>query len=210
MRKIVAFAAICMLFTMHAFAQNFKPVANTAAFNEQFSKASQNIKSIKSDFVQEKNLTMLSDKIVSKGKFWFKKDNKVKMEYLTPTYYLMVINGKNIKVKDSKKENKISTSQSKIFQKVSKITADCVQGNVLNSADFKSKVLENAQYYNVELTPTDKNISTYFKTIDLWVDKKDYAVVKIVMHDTSGDDVTMTFVNREMNVNIPDEVFAVN
>jgi hypothetical protein len=39
----------------------------------KFATASQKINSVQSDFVQEKNLSMLSEKIVSKGKFWFKK-----------------------------------------------------------------------------------------------------------------------------------------
>lgn len=159
--------------------------------------------------MQEKNLSMLSEKITSKGKFWFKKEDKVKMEYQSPSYYMVIINGKDIKTKDSQKENRLSARSSKMFQQVSKITADCVQGNVLNSTDFTTKVFENAQYFQLEMTPVAKGIKDYFKKIVLWVDKKDYSVTKIQMQELSGDDTTMSFVNKEVNVNIPDEVFAV-
>src|SRR4051812_4814271 len=98
----------CATFTQAQMA-GFKPVADAAAFKQQFAKASQATQSIQADFVQEKNLSMLSDKIVSKGKFWFKKDNKVRMEYSSPSYYLLVMNGKDIKIKDGQKENHVST-----------------------------------------------------------------------------------------------------
>ncbi len=70
---------------------------------------------------------MLSDKIVSKRKFWFKKDNKVRMEYLQPSYYLLVINRKDIRIKDAQKENKVSGKNNKLFEQINKITVDCVK-----------------------------------------------------------------------------------
>jgi outer membrane lipoprotein-sorting protein len=201
----------CCLINVMAFAQSpgFKPVTNPEQFKQQFAKTSQGTKTIKSDFVQEKNLSMLSEKITSKGKFWFKKEDKVRMEYQQPSYYLVIINGKDIKTKDSQKENRISSRSSKVFQQVSKITADCVQGNVFNNADFSTKVFENNQFYQLEMTPVSKGIKDYFKKIVLWVDKKDYSVTKLQMQELSGDDTVMSFLNKEVNVNIGDEVFAV-
>ena len=49
---------------------------------------------------------MLAEKIVSKGQFSFKKNNKVRMEYLTPYKYLLVINNNTIYIK---KDNKLNT-----------------------------------------------------------------------------------------------------
>src|ERR1019366_4376014 len=94
---------VCLLFTIQVSAQyqGYKPFSNTEEFRQQFSKAAQGTQSIQCDFVQDKNLSMISDKIVSTGKFWFKRENKVRMEYEKPSYYLLVINGNMIKTKDS-------------------------------------------------------------------------------------------------------------
>lgn len=163
----------------------FKPVGDMAPLKQQFAKAAQNTQSIQCDFVQEKNLSMLSDKIVSKGKFWFKKDNKVRMEYLQPSYYLLVINGKDIRIKDAQKENKVSGKNNKLFEQINKITVDCVRGTVLDNADFSVKAAENSQYYRLELTPVNKVMKEYFQTIVLLVDKQDYSVSKITMAEQS-------------------------
>src|ERR1700683_1905795 len=47
----------------------FVPIADIQKFKEEFAIASQKTQSIKSDFLQEKNLSMLSEKIISKGRF---------------------------------------------------------------------------------------------------------------------------------------------
>jgi outer membrane lipoprotein-sorting protein len=210
MRKWIMMV-VCGLWSLSLWAQTgFKLVADPTAFKQQFAKVSQNTQSLQSDFVQEKNLSMLSDKIVSKGKFWFKKENKVRMEYLQPSYYLLVMNGKDIKTKDTQKESKVSTKSNKLFEQINKIMIDCVQGNVLDNDAFKAQVMENAQYYQLELKPLNKALATFFKTIHLLVSKQDYGVVKITMHEVTGDDTAISFVNKQLNVNIPDAVFSIN
>src|SRR5580693_4881458 len=96
------FLAVLMLCGILARAQypGYAAVSDLSKFREAFSAASQKTTSIKSDFIQEKNLTMLSEKITSKGKFWFKKENLVRMEYSQPFQYLMIINKNNVFIKD--------------------------------------------------------------------------------------------------------------
>lgn len=203
------FLGCCLVLALQAAAQKgFAPVANMAQFKQQFTAAARRTQTIKSDFVQEKNLSMLSEKVVSKGKFWFKKENKVRMEYASPTYYLMVINGKNFRMKDARTDKNISTSGNKLFEQISRIMADCVQGNVFGNKDFTAKVLENAQHYLLQMTPVTKGLKDFFSSIDLLVDKKDLTVVKITMHERSGDDTMISFLQKEVNVPIADDVFA--
>src|SRR6516162_5458982 len=84
----------------------FTAVAEAAGFTRQFAAASQRTQSIQADFTQEKNLSMLSEKIISKGKFWFKKENLVRMEYREPFQYLLVLSANTVYIKDGDKENK--------------------------------------------------------------------------------------------------------
>jgi outer membrane lipoprotein-sorting protein len=186
----------------------YKPLASSDEFKREFAKAAQVTQSIQCDFVQEKNLSMLADKIVSTGKFWFKRDDKVRMEYLKPTYYLLVINGNMIKTKDSQKENKVSAKSNKVFEQVNKMMIDCVQGSVLDNKSFTIRLFENGQGYLVEMTPVTKGMQGIFKSINLTVDKKDYSVTKMDMVEQSGDNTVISFQHKQMNVNIKDEVFS--
>src|SRR6478609_6322863 len=168
MRKNLFILIVMVLtgFTVNAQYAGYSAVNDMAVFKTQFSAAAQKTSSIKSDFVQEKNLGMLAEKIVSKGKFWFKKDNKVRMEYNQPFQYLMILNNNNIYIKDGQKENKISTSSNKLFQQVNKIVVDCVRGTAFSNTDFKVNVFESKQTYLIELTPVAKNLKEIFKNIN--------------------------------------------
>jgi outer membrane lipoprotein-sorting protein len=200
---------VASTYTMAQYA-GYKQLTELAGFKDKFTVAAQKINSIKSDFLQEKNLSMLSEKITSKGKFWFKKDNLVRMEYTQPFQYLMIINKNNVFVKDGQNENTISTKSNKLFQQINKITVDCVQGTMLTNPDFKIRVFENAASYLVELSPVAKGLKDYFKAINVTVDKSEYSVLKIDMEEVSGDNTIINFTNKELNVAIPDALFSIH
>ena len=184
-------------------------VQDVAKFRNEFATASQKTLTIKSNFVQEKNLSMLSEKIISKGKFWFKKDNLVRMEYTQPFQYLMIINKDKVFVKDAQKENKVSAKSNKLFQQVNRIMIDCMQGTTLGNTDFKTRVFESKAAYLVEMIPVVKGIKELFKNINVVVDKKDYSVNTIEMQELSGDNTIIHFSNKELNTTIQDALFAI-
>ena len=210
MRKIILILIIsCSVFSSKAQYAGYTLMPDLATFKTGFTAAAQKTTTIKSDFIQEKNLGMLSEKIVSKGKFWFKKESQVRMEYTTPFEYLMVINKDKVFIKDGQKQNTINTKSNKLFQQINKITVDCVQGNVLNNPDFKVRIFESKGTYLIEMAPVAKNLKDFFSTINVIVDKKDYAVTNIEMNENSGDNTIIRFTNKEMNTNIPDALFVI-
>ena len=210
MRKIILVLFILMYgFTVQAQLAGYTPVTDIAKFKDQFEAIAKKTETIKSDFTQEKNLSMLSEKIVSKGKFWFKKDNLLRMEYNKPFEYLMILNKDNMYIKDGQKESRVSTKSNKLFQQINKITVDCVQGTVFSNPDFVTKVYENKGTYIVEMSPVGKALKEFFKTIDVIINKDDYEVSTIQMNENSGDNTIIHFTNRELNTPIPDAIFAV-
>ncbi|MES2774197.1 MAG: outer membrane lipoprotein carrier protein LolA [Bacteroidota bacterium] len=210
MRKLVVLLLIMVAgLSVNAQYPGYSPVADLAKFKTDFSLATQKALSVKSDFVQEKNLSMLSEKIVSKGKFWYKKESQVRMEYSQPFQYLMILNKDKIFVKDGQKENKVSTKSNKLFQQINKIMIDCMQGTAFTNTDFKTRVFENKNSSLVELTPVTKGMKELFKSINVIVDKKDFSVSSLEMHENSGDNTLIRFTNKELNAAIPDALFAI-
>ena len=72
MRKLFFLLSILSVVAARAQYPGYTQVADLAKFKTEFVTATQKTHTIKSNFIQEKNLSMLSEKIVSKGKFWFK------------------------------------------------------------------------------------------------------------------------------------------
>ena len=209
MPKSVLYLTCCFLrFSLQAQHPGYGALTDLRVFNQQFSAASEKIHSVKSDFVQEKNLSMLSEKIVSKGKFWFKKDKLVRMEYEQPFPYLVIINNNKLFIKDGQKENKISAGSNKLLKQINELIIDCLQGTTLHNPDFRVKVFENNQDYLVELTPVGTQLKDLLKHIDIKIDKKDYSAAAIEMYELSGDSTLIHFYNREINISIPDALFS--
>ncbi|MBK5272538.1 MAG: outer membrane lipoprotein carrier protein LolA [Bacteroidia bacterium] len=210
MRKLISLIFVLVVaISLKAQYSGYSPVADLAKFKTEFSAATQKTSSIKSDFVQEKNLSMLSEKITSKGKFWFKKESMVRMEYNQPYQYLMVLNKDKIFIKDGQKENKISAKSNKLFQQINKIMIDCMQGTALNNPDFKTRVFENKSTSLIELTPIARGLKELFKNINVIVDNKDFSVISIEMLELSGDNTLIRFTNKELNAAIPDSLFTI-
>jgi len=188
--------------------QSFKPVGDAETFKKQFEMESKKIVSIKSDFLQEKIMTMLTEKIVSRGEFSFKRSDKVRIEYKTPYSYLMIINGNQMFSKDGSKESRVNVSSNKMFRQVNRIIVDCVQGTILYNKDFTSKILENESLYLLELTPQTKMLKDFFQVIRIQIEKTNYSVSLIELNEQGGDKTTMRFSNKHFNQAMNDEIFT--
>ncbi|KYP14577.1 outer membrane lipoprotein carrier protein LolA [Flavihumibacter sp. CACIAM 22H1] len=207
MRKIFLLLLILSGTLTYAQHKGFTAVTDPAAFRTAFSQKAAQVTTIRCDFTQEKHLSLLAEKILSKGKFWFKKETLVRMEYQHPFQYLLIINGKNIYIKDGQKENRVSVRSNKLFQKINQLTIDCIKGTVFSNPDFSVKAFENKQQYLVEMTPVSKDMLEFFSTILVRIDRSDYAVSSINMMEKGGDFTLISFHNKEVNQAIADAIF---
>jgi outer membrane lipoprotein-sorting protein len=143
----------------------FAPLNNTQALQKALSKNAEQTRSISSDFIQTKNMKMLQDKVVSKGKFYFKQADKIRIEYNSPFSYLLIMNGGNITVKDGNKTNKINTRSSKIMQSINRVMLDCMRGTVFHNPGFSVSAFESAREYLLVLQPKDAAMKKMFSGI---------------------------------------------
>ncbi len=178
-------------------------------FKKDFAQATAAIVSIQSGFRQEKTLSMLSENINSTGKFWYRKNDKIRMEYIQPYSYILILNGSKIIIKEGQKENKVSANSNKIFQQVNRILIDCVSGSMLSNPDFQSRIFESSGFFLVELIPLARNLKELYSSINITIDKKDYTATTIEMIEVSGDKTIIRFQNKILNAQIPDSIFNI-
>lgn len=210
MRRLSYVLFFAITFSGFSQSDSFKPIPDANNFKKEFAIQSQKVSSIRSEFTQEKSLSMISEKIISKGEFWFKRKDKIKIQYNTPFSYLMIINGTQMISKDGNRANRIDASSNKMFKQINRIIVDCVQGTILSNKDFDSKVFENANQYLLMLSPRLKVMKEFFSTINVTVQKKDYSVSVIELLEQEGDKTIMKFSNKQINTGIDDEIFTLH
>ncbi|MCX6306870.1 MAG: outer membrane lipoprotein carrier protein LolA [Bacteroidetes bacterium] len=206
----------CLLFVLlfswlaPAGAQNYTPVKNLVAFKSLFSSKSAAINSLKSDFVQEKSISMLENKIISEGSFIYRKSNRLRLEYRKPYTFLFIMDNDRVTIKNSQQTSSVSASSNKLYKMISQLTINCVTGNVLNSKEFDVDVFENARAYFLVLKPRQNMLKSLFDRINIFISKNDFTVDRLELMETSGDKTTLVFTDKKINIPVDDEVFKVN
>ena len=202
---------VLVLYCLSSFSQSsFKDIEDISLFKSNLAEMTKKTNTIKSDFIQEKNLNFLSEKIISKGLFCFKKENKIRWQYTEPFDYLIIINENKIYIKDEDHESKYDMASNKIFKEINKIITGCIQGDILNNdKEYKIEYYENDNFYYVKLTPYSENMKEFLSNIDIYFDKRDFSVSKLEMIELSGDYTKIEFLNKKLNEEIPDEEFTV-
>src|SRR5450432_1703420 len=91
----LTFFLFCFFFSDGQYA-GYTLLTHVETFKKSFAEATVAVESIQSDFKQEKTLSLLSENINATGKFWYQKNDKLRMEYRQPYSYLMILNGGKI------------------------------------------------------------------------------------------------------------------
>jgi outer membrane lipoprotein-sorting protein len=186
----------------------FNPIENMGEFKKKFSEEGKKLLSIRSNFIQEKTISVMDEKIISEGVFFYKQERKVRIEYQKPFRYLMIMNGDQIFIRDEKKESHVSTHSSKLFQKLNQIIVDCINGSILENKDFTSRVFQNDNMYWLEMVPVSKAFKNFFQSVQVLVDKKDWSAVSISLEEPGGDNTVLRFSDKVLNEKVDDAKFV--
>jgi len=189
--------------------KSYTPVTDMKDVETKLNNASVQTSTITCDFTQEKHLEYLDETIISKGKFWFKKENRLRWEYMTPFKYLILLtNGKFI-IKDEKKTSQYDINSNKAFQEINNLIISSVRGTLISDGKFDVVAFENATTYLIRLTPKDAQMKKIIKKTELTFDKKDLSVSKVKMIENEKDYTIITFINKKLNEIIQDNIFTV-
>jgi outer membrane lipoprotein-sorting protein len=186
-----------------------EPVKDVESFKERLAKMAESTSTISCDFVQEKYLVVLSQKIISKGRFYFKKENNIRWEYTSPYNYLIIISNNQLFTSDDKSQNRYDLKSNKMLQEMNGFISGCVQGDILkNDKDYSIAYFENSKFYYVKLIPRSEKMRQMLNEVQIWFDKNDFSVSGLKMVE-SGDDYTkIGFINKKLNIDIPLEKFS--
>ncbi len=207
MHKYLTIVFFLLSFAAIAQPKGYSLVKNTAALQQAININNARIQTITSDFVQVKNMALLEEKIKSKGRFYYKKENKVRIEYASPFTYLLVMNGNQIVVKDEQKTSKINTKNSKAMQSVNRIMVDCMSGAVFQNKDFNVIAYESNAGYLLSMQPATDAMKKMFKQIDVYMNKKTMDVDRLSMTELGGDYTDMHFTNTKHNAPLDEVLF---
>jgi outer membrane lipoprotein-sorting protein len=184
------------------------PLKSDNDFSVKLKVYATNLKTINSNFIQEKHLQYLDTELESGGVFWFKEPDKVRWEYTQPFKYILVLNNGKVTMKSEDSNNEFNMKGNAIFDQVNNLIIASVSGNILSIKDYELQVLENDNTYLVILKPMSQYLKDLINQMELFIDKQTYAVTKIRMSEIGSDFSLISFSNIRINEDIEDNIFT--
>jgi outer membrane lipoprotein-sorting protein len=200
-----------LFFINPLFAQtHYAEMKNPAQFRKNLNEVTKQTNTMQSAFTQEKNLSVISEKVVSKGKFYFRKDRQLRWEYTEPFIYCVIMNNDQVYIKDEKKENKFDARSNRMFREINSIIVGCINGTILNDEkNFRVQLQESNDAYLVHLFPKSPQMKDFLSEIRIWFDRLSYNVRELDMMEASGDDTHINFNGIKTNQPLADELFQI-
>ena len=175
---------------------------------ERINAKASSIKTIVADFTQEKDLSILNDKMVSKGKMHYD-GGMLRWEYLTPYSYLFIMNGEKVLLQSSTSTTMGDVASNRIYRMIARIMMDTVTGKCLSgSGDFSVKTESTKDGTLAILTPLKREVKSMFKEVRLHFGGDDYVEV-IELVEGTGDRTVIKLSSVKYNTAVDPSVFAV-
>jgi outer membrane lipoprotein-sorting protein len=179
------------------------------AFKVKLETMTDKVDAIESDFIQEKSLSILASKIVSKGHFIYKKDNNIRWEYIQPYRYLIIISNNKIFIKEDQSQKQYDIQSNTMFREMNNFISGCIQGDILkNEKDYTTGYFEDEKNYFVSLIPRQEAMRKMLNEVQIWFNKVDLTVSRISMIEAGGDYTKIDFINKKLNTEISGDKFT--
>ena len=190
--------------------KDLTPLASVTAFQERLKKEAASLSSIESDFTQEKFLDVFNEKIVSKGRFYYKQENMIRMDYTSPIDYQIIINGQKLKIVSEGKSNVVNLGSNQMMNEMKGMLAACMIGDLtVMSSAYRLEYYESPSLYVVKIRPVSKSVQAYISEIVISIDKKDMSVQTLRLSENAKDYTEYHFTNRKYNTLTSDEKFVI-
>ena len=173
---------------------------------KKFSEEARSVQTLKADFIQEKNLKILVQPLVSKGVFYFKKPDSLRWEYKSPVRSVLLMhNGETrrfLEGRDGVREDHGPGLQG--MQLVMGEISLWLSGNFGDNPDFMAAVDDKGA---IVLTPRAESLSKFISRIELFPSDRPGVIRSVVLYEGEDSHTTIRFENVKVNEDLPESLF---
>lgn len=185
-----------------------RQAGNPEVMIEEICNAASEIHSLQCKFRQTKNLSLLATEMVSTGRMYYK-EGMLRWEYLSPYRYIFIINGESVLLDSPSGSNVIDTKTNKMFGSIANIMMSSLTGNITDTEEFDTLMLEEKEGWIAELTPVKKEMQQFFTKVRLHINPVEKSVEKVELLEKGGDTTLIEMTEIEKNVSVDDSVFEI-
>ena len=192
------------------------------------SQATRDLTSLKAEFTQRRHMEAFEDALVSKGTMYFAAPDKIRWELSEPYRSALVFDGERIAkfVYRKGERRKLKTGSAEIMQEVLKFIASWIQGDFESSrkvfdlqiervCDGISDTRTDGQgnescELNLVFTPRSSKMSERIRSIELAMRDESKDIDRVTIRESQGDHILIWFADQQRNLELAEDLFALN
>ena len=174
---------------------------------EKIKQANVKYTSIVSDFKQTKHLSFMGEDIVSSGKFYYNKPDRLAMRYDSPEGDLMLIDGGKMVMITAGKQT--STKSNNRTKEMKTILSSCLQGDIEQMEASKISCEETSKYYVVTAEIERTNKSNISKAV-MSYEKTNMTLSVLRLEEPDNSYTVYELTGKELDKPIDPNVFQVS
>lgn len=203
---VLLIMAGCMLMPAGAKAQG----KGDATIRQKILSMASQTKTLQCDFVQTRQLAMLSDKQVSRGKLFFAAPDRLRWEYVSPYANLLVMNGQEVMARDSRRSHVVDTRHNRMYREMTRLLVGSLSAQILlDDSQFSSSVVQSGQEWVATLTPRRKELRRLFSRIVIHFPVGQCVASKVELTESKGDHTLIEIQNAKSDQPIADKLFEI-
>jgi len=175
---------------------------------QQMPDALKKINTLKCDFQQERVVSVIAEKGVSRGRLIYKKNKALLWQYRTPDNSGFLLLGDDLTLLDPSGRPLPDTGTSGLFSYIGQIILMGIDGSILENKElFVPQNIPSEDYIHIRLIPEQREMKRLFSDLELFFRKEDYVIQTVVINETSGDKTTVRMGNIRINRPLEDKTF---
>ncbi|MCK9627300.1 MAG: outer membrane lipoprotein carrier protein LolA [Bacteroidales bacterium] len=169
-------------------------------FYSELSRRSSEISTLKASFIQTKHVKILDTKIVSKGKFQYKKGVDIRFDYSIPKVMSIIMTNSRLQISTPTKTTTYDFTKQRSLAELSVIMEACIAGR-LKELPSKYKVIYkmSPDFHVVTITNLKRAADNPYTMIELHFNIEDYSLRELILYERSEDTTFYSFNNLEIN-----------
>lgn len=208
MIRISVFLMLMIFFAVSGVADQINSSDNKAVLDvvlQRLEKKMVKIKTLKTAFIQEKELAVFNSKVVLKGMIYIEKPYRLAWRVNEPIKYVMIMSENTISQwdEDTKKVQKISLSKNPAFEAVIGQMRGWFSGAYTQLVKDYDVVLVCDKPVSLKFVPKSETFAgNVIKSVTVDFRKDEQYIQKIFIEEKSGDTTSLMFVDTNVNIEI--------
>lgn len=158
------------------------------------------------DFQQEREVSVLMEKGISRGTLSYIRDRALLWQYSMPDRSGFLLRGNEISILDARGQPVPDPGAGGLFRHIGNIILSGLSGDILEETEaFTPRFVTSEDYIHVTLIPRQRDLKRLFKDLELFFRKEDHMIQTVVINEVSGDKTNVRMGNIRVNVPIDEK-----